>query len=169
MTLNPLILQNRMTPRLETLSPRKLVGKRLAMSFAHDRTAELWRSFRMEQKGIVNAVGSDFLSVNVYGAAFDFGPDTPFEKWATVEVTDFELVPDGMEAFPLPGGLYAVFHHRGPASEGPRVFGYLFGTWLPASAYTLDDRPHFEVLGPAYRPDDPAAEEAIYIPIRPKG
>lgn len=47
------------------------------------------------------------------------------------------------------------------------MFRYIFGTWLPASGYVLDDRPHFEVLGPGYRPDDPEAEEDIFIPIRP--
>jgi len=142
-----------MVPRFETISPQTLVGQRLTMPFAHDRTAALWRSFRMQQRSLPNTASTDFLSVNVYGPAFDFGPTMPFEKWATMEATDFEVIPDGLEAFTLPGGLYAVFSHRGPASDGPAVFGYIFGTWLPASGYAPDDRPHFEVPGPAYRPD----------------
>lgn len=155
-----------MTPGFATLLPLKLVGLRRTMTFAQDRTAELWRGFRMALKPAVGAAPTRFFSVNAYGPAFDFGPNTPFEKWAAAEVPGGENVPEGLETITLPGGLYAVFRHRGPASEGPRVFGYLFGTWLPASGYTLDDRPHFEVLGPGYRPDDPAAEEDIFIPIR---
>lgn len=157
-----------MSPRFVALSPKLLVGQRLTMTFAHDRTAELWRGFRTNRSAIPNAVSTHFFSVNVYGPAFEFGPQTPFEKWAAVEVAAFEYVPEGLEPFTLPGGLYAVFGHRGTASEGPRVFGHIFGTWLPASGYALDDRPHFEVLGPGYRPDDPKAEEEIFIPVCPK-
>lgn len=155
-----------MTPRFETIPAKKLIGKRLTMTFANDRTFELWRSLRVEQKSITNPVSTDFLNVQVYGASFDFGADTPFEKWAAVEVADFDTIPDGMEAFLLPGGLYAVFHYKGPASGGAKTFQAIFGTWLPASDYALDNRPHFEVLGASYKPDDPAAEEALWIPIK---
>lgn len=155
-----------MQPRIETFIPTTLVGHHLTISFAQDRTAELWRGFRTALRLIPDAVPTRFFSVNVYGPAFDFGPNAPFEKWAAVQAADGASVPEGMETFNLPGGLYAVFRHRGPASDGPRVFGYIFGTWLPTSGYVLDDRPHFEVLGPGYRPDDPEAEEDICIPVR---
>jgi AraC family transcriptional regulator len=72
-----------------------------------------------------------------------------------------------MKAFELPAGLYAVFLHRGPASEGQRTFQYIMGTWLPASGYELDSRPHFELLGEKYKNDLPDSEEEIWIPIKP--
>jgi len=155
-----------MIPRFETLSPTSLVGHHRTMTFAQDRTAELWRDFRAALKTVVGAVPTPFFSVNAYGPASDFRPNTPFEKWAAVPAPHAETPPESLETFTLPGGLYAVFRHRGPAREAPAVFGAIFGTWLPASGYALDDRPHFEVLGPGYRPDDPAAEEDIFIPIR---
>ncbi len=34
-----------MTPRIETSNEKKLVGKRLIMSFANYKIGELWRSF----------------------------------------------------------------------------------------------------------------------------
>jgi AraC family transcriptional regulator len=40
---------------------------------------------------------------------------------------------------------------------------------LPNSAYELDDREHFELLGEKYKNNDPNSEEEIWIPIRPKG
>jgi AraC family transcriptional regulator len=88
-------------------------------------------------------------------------------KWATVEVSHFDSVPIDMETFILPGGLYAVFHYKGSSSD-PSIFQYIFGTWLPSSAYTLDNRPHFEVLGGKYKNNDPTSEEEIWIPIRLK-
>lgn len=41
-------------------------------------------------------------------------------------------------------------------------------TWLPASDYNLDNRPHFEVLGEKYKNNDPTSEEEIWIPIKLK-
>jgi len=61
----------------------------------------------------------------------------------------------------------AMFLYRGPASAFGQVIGQIFGQWLPNSGYSLDDRPHFEVLPKGYRMDDPNAEEEIWIPIKP--
>lgn len=160
-----------MTPRIETLREKKLVGKRLRMSFANDRTGELWRSFMPRRKEITNPVTTDLISLQVYEKPLtyaDFAPTTEFAKWALVEVPDFSSVPDGMEAFTLPGGLYAVFLYKGASSEFAEIFQAIFGTWLPSSNYLLDNRPHFEVLGAKYKNNHPDSEEEIWIPIRLK-
>ena len=73
-----------------------------------------------------------------------------------------------MEAFELPGGLYAVFEYKGKASEATDTFEYIFYDWLPKSKYDLDDRPHFEILGEKYKTDDPESEEEIWIPVKLK-
>jgi AraC family transcriptional regulator len=109
--------------------------------------------------------------MQVYDATMDFSqfnPHIAFEKWAAVEVPNFDEVPDGMETYILPAGLYAVFVHRGGPATGAATFQYIFGTWLPASEFIVDNRPHFELLGAKYKNDDPASEEEICIPIRPK-
>lgn len=106
--------------------------------------------------------------MQVFDSSFDFGnfdPDRSFEKWAALEVSVFSNIPDGMETFLLPAGLYAVFVHMGPASEGEKTFRYIFGEWLPESAYLIDNRPHFEVLGSKYKNEDPSSEEEVYIPV----
>jgi AraC family transcriptional regulator len=63
----------------------------------------------------------------------------------------------------LPGGLFAVFSHKGPDSS---IFQYIYTQWLPQSGYVLDNRPHFEKLPSGYIPGHPDSEEEIYIPIR---
>jgi AraC family transcriptional regulator len=98
----------------------------------------------------------------------NFNPDTLFEKWAAIEVNNFVKIPDRMETYSLPGGLYAVFVYRGPASGGAKAFEYIFRSWLPHSEYSLDNRPHFELLGEKYKNEDPDSEEEIWIPIKPK-
>lgn len=141
------------------------------MTFAEDQTFVLWSSFMPERRQIANAVNNELFSMQVYPTDFDFeafDPDARFEKWAAAEVNDFDQVPENMEPFTLPGGLYAVFVHKGPASDGPKTFGYIFRIWLPASEFVLDTRPHFEILGDKYKNNAPDSEEEIWIPIRPR-
>ncbi len=109
------------------------------------------------------------ISMQVYKPAHfvHFNPANKFEKWATVEVADFDKVPGDMECFTLTGGLYAVFDYKGSSIDG-RIFQYIFVTWLQNSNYELDDRPHFEVLGKKYKNNDPSSEEEIWIPIKPR-
>ena len=159
-----------MEPRIEMALPKKLVGQRMRMSFSDNKTHELWHGFMLRKKEIRKSIGKVLYSMQIYNPGFfsNFNPAAQFEKWAAIEVSDFNEIPEVMEAYTLPGGLYAVFQHKGPASEGPRTFQYIFGTWLPASGYELDDRPHFEVLGEKYKNNDPESEEEIWIPVRSK-
>jgi AraC family transcriptional regulator len=162
----------RMEPRFEILREKKLVGRRLKMSFARNKTFKLWKSFMPERKNIMNSIGTDLYSVQIYGINFDFkafNPDEEFEKWATIEVRDFYSIPDKMESLIIPEGLYAVFIHKGPASDGHKTFSYIFGKWLPESGYKLDNRPHFEILGSKYKNDQPDSEEEVWIPIKKAG
>ncbi|UOK43969.1 GyrI-like domain-containing protein [Flavobacterium enshiense] len=158
-----------MEPRIELLSAKKLIGKRKSMSFANNTTFELWRSFMIVRKEIENTIGTDLYSVQVYPKNYfeNFSPNTEFEKWATVEVSDFETIPDEMDTFELSGGYYAVFTYKGLSTDNG-IFEYIFIKWLPNSEYVLDNRPHFEILGEKYKNADPNSEEEIWIPIKAK-
>ena len=141
----------------------------MAMSFSGNKTGELWRRFMPRRKEIQNNIGSELYSIQVYGHLYfnNFNPKTEFEKWAAIEVNDFELIPVEMESFILTGGLYAVFIHKGSSTDN-KTFQYIFTTWLPNSNYLLDNRPHFEILGDKYKNEDPNSEEEIWIPIKAK-
>lgn len=82
-------------PRIKISGERKLVGKRLVMSFADYRVVELWKSFMPARKDIVNRLANDLISLTVYKPTYfaDFRPTNEFEKWATAEVSDFDYVP----------------------------------------------------------------------------
>jgi AraC family transcriptional regulator len=155
-----------MTPRIEKLNEKKLVGKRLKMSLVDNKTAELWRSFMPNRRFITHNLTNDLFSLQVYTPSYftNFNPTTEFERWALVEVSTFENVPNDMEIFNLKGGLYAVFDYRGSSSDNS-IFQYIHQTWLPNSEYELDNRPHFEVLGDRYKNNDPTSEEEIWIPV----
>lgn len=94
-----------------------------------------------------------------------FEPSTTFTKWAAMEVIEVVTIPEGMAVYRLQGGTYAVFQYKGPMDD-PAIFKYIFSDWLPFSGYSLDNRPHFDILGPNSNREDPNSEEEIWIPIR---
>ncbi|MBV2169065.1 MAG: GyrI-like domain-containing protein [Bdellovibrio sp.] len=153
-------------PKIEMIAEKKLVGNHIKLSFAAYDVTPLWRGFGPKRKEIKNATSTDLISISIYPPRYftDFNPTNIFEKWATVEVLNFDSVPDGMETFVLPSGLYAVFSYRGLNTDHS-IFEYIYKSWLPSSPYRLDDRPHFEVLGAKYKNNDPTSEEDIYIPV----
>lgn len=146
----------------------KLVGMRLDMSFAQNTTHQLWAAFMPRKKEIANIVAEARCSLQNYAEGFfeNFDAHAPFEKWAAVAVADFSSVPQGMETFTISEGKYAVFHYKGNAKDAPEVFRYILAGWLPKSGYTLDNRPHFEILGEKYKNGADDSEEDIYIPIK---
>ncbi len=81
----------------------------MRMTLASNKTGELWRNFMPRRKEI-KSVTSNLFSMQVYNQPMDVGNiNQEFEKWAAIEVTDFDTIPAGMESFELSGGLYAVF------------------------------------------------------------
>ena len=158
-----------MQPRIETINDKKLIGQRLKMSFADYRISELWGRFGSKRKEVTNILNDDLISLVVYQPThfIDFKPTNEFERWATVEVANYNNVPPEMETFDLQGGLYAIFNYKGLNTDNS-IFQYILGTWLPNSDFKLDNRPHFEILGEKYRNNDPESEEEIFIPIKKK-
>ncbi len=155
--------------RIENLTEKILIGIHQSMIYANNSTPELWRRFMPRKKEVQLKLNSDLYSIQFYppgSGPMSGDPYTVFEKWAAVEVGADSPVPVGMEKMWLQPGKYAVFLHHGPASAFMKTFRFIFNTWLPASEFTVDDRPHFEVLPENYRPDDPVAQEEIWIPIK---
>jgi len=138
------------------------------MSFSDNKTHELWRSFMPGRRQINNIIGMELYSIEVYEKLYfdNFNPKREFDKWAAVEVMNFDRVPDEMETLNSPRGLYAVFQYKGAASKGAETYQYIYGTWLPESDFLLDNRPHFAVMGEKYKNEDPDSEEEMWIPVK---
>ena len=152
------------------LAEKKFVGKSLEMSFLENRTSELWREFVPKIKNIEGRFGGERISLQMYSDDFMNNPSHRFTKWALVEVSDFDSVPEELENITITGGLYAVFPYKGNVIQAPAFFERIFKVIIPVSDYELDNsRPHFEILPEGkYDPMNPDSEETIYIPIRLK-
>lgn len=151
-------------PRIESIAEKKLAGKRATMSLVNNTTGALWASFMKERNTIVNTLGIDKYSLQHYPNDYftSFDPAKLFEKWAAVEVEKFDNIPASMETMILPAGQYAIFQYKGTPAEASAFFQYVFTEWLPNSAYQLDDRPHFEILGEKYSD----GEEEVLVPVK---
>lgn len=73
-----------MTPRIETINEKKLVGKRMKLSYADYKIAELWGGFMPKRKEIKNCLSTELISLVVYKPNHftDFKMTNEFERWA---------------------------------------------------------------------------------------
>ncbi|MCU0428651.1 MAG: GyrI-like domain-containing protein [Cytophagaceae bacterium] len=154
-------------PKFQMVQEIKLVGLTTQTSLTNNKTAALWQSFMPRRSEIQSRLGQHLFSVQQYGPEYfqDFQPHRYFTKWATAEVSDWERMPDGMQALLIPQGLYAVFSYKGSSNDSS-IYRYIFETWLPDSGFELDPRPHFERLDDRYKNNDPDSEEEIFIPVK---
>lgn len=156
-------------PQIVTISSKKLIGTSKAMSLAHDATYNLFRSFMPRKKEISNLKDSKVYDIRIFPDDFfeAFNPVNEFTKWAAVEVTAVQNIPDKMSVFELQEGKYAVFKYKGLTPDST-IFLYIFTKWLPTSGFELDHRPHFDILDAKTKIGDPNSEEEIWIPIKEK-
>lgn len=155
---------------IQEIASKQLTGMNEKMSFAQNTTLQLWQRFMPRRKEIQHTVGNNLYSLQIYPEGFFnlFDPMRSFGKWALIEVSSFEMTPQGMSCFTLPAGTYAVFDYKGTQAEAAPAYRYIFSEWLPSSSYVLDTRPHFEILGEKYKLNDPDSEEEIWIPVKKK-
>ncbi len=138
-------------------------------SLLQNNAKKIWSQFMPRRNSIKHKKNTSFLSIQVYPKGLDmadFTPQTEFITRAGIEVTNLSLIPEGMDSFIIPQGLYAIFEHQGATRDFHKTSKYIYEEWLPTSGYVLDDRPHFEVLDERYLgPDHPDSIEDVYIPI----
>jgi len=155
-----------MIPEIKIFPATKFIGKNLSFTYANYRAFELWSSFMPRRKEVQNAVGMELYNIQINPENFDFNPNTPFVKWATVAVSTYDFVPEDMEKLEIEEGLYAVFNYKGDQSNAAAFFKSIYTEWLPNSVFDLDTRPQFEILGEKYKNNDSNSEEEIWIPIK---
>lgn len=158
-----------MQSRIEEIREKKLIGMSLEMTFANNKSAELWRGFMPRKNEVINRVDGRHYSLQQYSGQnnpMTHGYDKPYTKWALAEVTNQDIIPDGMQAYTLSAGKYMVFKYKGTPMEAMPFINNIFTKWIPESEYELDARPHFEILPEGYNPMSEDAEEEFWIAIK---
>lgn len=157
------------TPIIKEVTAKTLVGKSIAMSLIDNKTFDLFSDFMPIRNTIKNIINDDIFEVLIYDETYfkTFNPNNTFTKWATLEVSNVEDLPNGTSQLNLASGLYAMFTYKGLAKDIGVLMTYIYSEWLPQSEYTLDHRPHFNILGDKYKNNNPESEETVWIPIKP--
>jgi predicted transcriptional regulator YdeE/2-polyprenyl-3-methyl-5-hydroxy-6-metoxy-1,4-benzoquinol methylase len=155
-------------PDIVKFSGKILAGLSSEVTFSDGRTGDLWRQL-MPIRKTLSPKNADLYSVEVFPDGFfeSFEISRPFRKWAAIEL-ETPALPEGWATLRIPDGLYAVFLYRGLASDAAPFYNEIFTSWLPASGYAVDARPHFALMDARYKRDSADSEETIWIPVRPK-
>jgi AraC family transcriptional regulator len=155
--------------RVETIPSKKLLGFMAEISMLTNTTPLLWKNLMPRQKEIINRVGSNFYSMQIYHSKLElstFTPQTRFQNWAMLEVSTFENLQTDMKTHTLVGGMYAVFDYKGTPANMESFARKVFGEIIPQSKYEVDEREHFQLLGEKYKRDSEDSEEEFWIPIK---
>jgi AraC family transcriptional regulator len=149
--------------RFETLQAQQLSGLLVENPvFSNEETSQLWRGFRSRLKELSWQEGDDLFSVQVFSENQQGQIE---QRWAAARHEG--KVPDGMQSLKLPAGLYAVFLYRGSRNGFEEFILDKFLNVIPSYSLQIDDRPHFQRMGPAFNPFSDESEEEVWIPVKP--
>ena len=152
-----------MEPRIVTHPPLQVIGMQISTTPMSPEIPALWPRF-MDRVAEIEPV----LEPQVSYGVMQMLPGEPesLSYLAAVSVPSAAKVPDGMTAQTLPGGPYAVFEF--PLSDIGDSFGFILGTWLPASGFEQAESPLFERYNENFNPENPKSLVEAHIPIRPR-
>jgi len=158
-------------PTILTEPKRKLIGIHCQTSLVQNNIPMLWQVFMRRQHEIDDSLDNGRFGISGY-KEFDptlFSANAMIDKWAAVEVSAVDRIPQDMVTYELSGGTYARFIHRGGKRNIQVSFEYIYSTWLPNSIYEIDNRDHFEHYPQGYKgPENPDSELSIFLPIKLK-
>lgn len=157
--------------RIENCSNRKLIGLSIQDSLQQNEIVNVWKKFVPLSYNIPGNIKGQFCSMSIYPSTNifnDFSINTFFKRCALVEVNDINYSLNTTESFYI-DGMFALFLHKGLPSDVEKTFRYIFNQWLPNSKYEWALPFHFEKLPQNYSPNNPDAEEEIWLPIRLRG
>jgi AraC family transcriptional regulator len=151
------------TPVIKSINAIYLIGlsKEINRSESH-KIVELWKSFMPIASGMKAGKSTAYFAVQIYQ---DFsGNEKPYTIWAATEKAQHKTVPDQLKHLQIPSGLYAVVELHGMDIAG--LYQNFMSAWLPQSDYTIDNRPHFQIMGEDYKNGSPDSKEHVCIPIK---
>ncbi|MEM7207930.1 MAG: GyrI-like domain-containing protein [Pseudomonadota bacterium] len=136
----------------------------------------LSREYTLDTRNEIPALWNEFWGIEIevvgteeqaaYGVSYEMQADGRFMYGVGRNIDPLpDPMLDGMCAVTLSAGTYAVFANKGPVSELPSIFDWIFTEWLPNSGKMHRDGAVFE----RYPYDDDASPESmsyeIWVPV----
>ena len=154
--------QKIMDVKIESKPAFTVVGLKYHGKNENDEIPQLWGKMNPRWSEIPARVNHQ----HTYGICGNMDENGAFSYVAGVEVSATDALPEGMVAWEVPAGQYAVFACT--LKTIGETYKYAFETWLPASDYNHHPAPDFEYYDETFNPDDPASLLYIYIPVEQK-
>ncbi|MEM7365044.1 MAG: AraC family transcriptional regulator [Pseudomonadota bacterium] len=102
-----------------------------------------------------------------YGVCCDH--DNGMTYSAAVAVEPNAHIPEGLTEITIPGGLYAVFTHRGEITAIRDTVAWIWNDWLPNNQeYQSRGTPDFEYYDDRFDPETATGDVDIYVPLAPR-
>lgn len=157
----------RREPTVVELPERLMVGLEYIGKNQNGEIPALWAAFNRREGEVRSRIATD-TAIGLCGSVENPKEECEFSYVAGFFVDRADDLPPGMVARKVPAGQYLVFTHEG----GPEVLGksyeYIWGTYLPNSAYQPAGSHDYELYDERFNAASPTWVMEIHIPVRPR-
>ena len=154
-----------MTPRFEYKKAFTVIGVGADYNLTEpNKNPALWDEFLCQKHRIKGVQRQEAYGI-CYAPKEKETFSDQFHYTAALCVIDDASVPEGMEKIRIPAQKYAVFTHKGPATDMAKTNVFIWKTWLPQSGLEPADAPDFELYGARWNGNKAEGEVEIYVPI----
>lgn len=155
-----------MNPKIVHKPAFTVVGMKVRSSMEQSLIPQLWSDFDQRHDEIRDWIEPD----NCYGICLhEEGDDAQgckyFSYLAGIEVSNTDFIPAGMTSHTLPEADYAVFEHHGPLDKLQDTYKFIYGSWLPHSAYKVLGKDDFELYDTRFKYGQAESVMEIWVPI----
>jgi AraC family transcriptional regulator len=159
-----------LTPEIVTLPDMTIVGMQTLVSTKNNIISNLWMRFIPRVGEIKERAKTDAMLGISYDlqeiSADQVTRESQFFYLAGVIVSDIKDLSEGMTYRKVMKHKYAKFTHRGTLEKLGDTYNYMYGQWLPKSAYDVDEiAPEIEWYDNRFMPDSANSAFDIYLPI----
>ena len=152
---------NMLDYRIVEKAPFTVIGlkRQFNSETSYQEIPKFWGEWAKDMKGLEGTFGLCVDNNDTHGKVFDY--------WIADLYQPMEDIPDGLETYQVPGGLWAVFTCRGPLPQALQsVNTQVWTEWLPSlKGYKLAGSYNLEVYTPLKEdPNDNVAY--IWVPLK---
>jgi predicted transcriptional regulator YdeE len=152
--------EDNMEPRIIERAAFTVIGLQLRSKNAENEIPRLWATLDARCGEIKNRVPDRVA----YGISANVDAESgEFDYIAGFEISSTEDVPEGMVAFEVPGGRYAVCATT--LAKIGETFQSAYHSWLPQLGEEPSGGLEFERYDERFDPQDPNSEFDLYLPL----
>lgn len=142
------------------------ISKKMHVKEVNQFIPGLWQAFDANKSNIPHIANSNAcFGFEEYGT--DFMQTMQFEYMPAMAVSKKDTLPENFIYKEIPGGLHAVFTHRGSIATIKDTFTEIYNTWLHQNGkYTINGNYDFEFYDHRFKGMAADSELEIWVPIK---